>query len=110
MATRLENLKIYKMAAELELQVYKITAEFPKDERFRSINQLKRSSASVVNNISESYHYYYYQEKIHFIIIAKSEAEVSDVLVNKYTELLKAMSGYICFLREQQTKQLKTDN
>lgn len=47
MATGLENLKIYKMAEDLEIEVHKITVNFPKDEKFRSVDQLRRSSASV---------------------------------------------------------------
>jgi len=128
MATGLENLKIYQIAEQLELIVHKITDKFPKDEKFRSVDQLKRSSASVSNNIAESYHRYSYQEKIHFIIIAKSEAEetkrniirsskkdfidkeYAEKIANKYTELLKAMSGYINFLKKQKQTNQATKN
>jgi hypothetical protein len=45
MATGLDHLKIYKMAEEAELQVYQLTGRYPKDERFLSVDQLRRSSA-----------------------------------------------------------------
>jgi len=124
MATGLENLKIYILAEDLEIIVHKICKYFPNDEKFRSVDQLKRSSASVSNNIAESYHRFSYQEKIHFIIIAKSEAEetkrniirafkknfieekIALNIADKYTELLKGMCGYINFLKNKKTKQL----
>ena len=56
MSTGLENLKIYQMAKSLELRIHKITEIFPFEEKYRSIDQLKRSSASVSNNIAESYY------------------------------------------------------
>lgn len=55
MATGLENLKIYTLAKYLEIEVYKITKSFPADERFRSVDQLCRSSSSITNSIAESY-------------------------------------------------------
>ncbi len=121
MATGLENLKIYKMAEDLEIEVHKMTADFPKDEKFRSVVQLRRSSAAVSNNIAEGYNRYSYQEKIHFIIIAKSEAEetkrnilrsakkgfiednLAEKIAEKYTDLIKAVSGYVRFLKERKS-------
>ena len=122
MATGLENLKIYQMAEDLEIIVHNTTNDFPGDEKFRSVDQLKRSSASVANNIAEGYNRYSYREKIHYFVVAKSEAEetkrnilrcgkkdfledkLSQEIANKYTELIKAISGYIRFLRTQQEK------
>ena len=56
MATGLENLWIYQLAEDLEIKVHEITKSFPKDELYRSIDQLRRSSSSVSNNIAEHYH------------------------------------------------------
>ena len=53
MATGLENLNIYKLAAELKITVFHLTKKFPDDEKYRSIDQLRRSSSSVTNNIAE---------------------------------------------------------
>ena len=56
MATGLENLWIYKLAEDLEVEVHEVTKTYPRDETFRSVDQLRRSSSSVSNNIAESYH------------------------------------------------------
>ena len=76
MATGLENLKIYQIAKELKVRVYRVTANFPKEEKFRSVDQLRRSSSSVPNNIAEAYYKQSIKEKIHILKdIAMSEAE-----------------------------------
>lgn len=75
MATGLENLKIYKLAEDLEIEVHNITKLFPKDELYRTVDQLRRSSASVANNIAEHYQKSSLKEKIRFLVIAKGEAE-----------------------------------
>lgn len=122
MATGLENLKIYKLAARLEIFIYKVTEKFPIDEKFNSISQLRRSSLSVSNNIAESYGRHSFKSKINYLYIARGEVEetrsgidrahkkgfitekMSNFIVEKYTELLKSINSYIKFLRNQKTK------
>jgi len=119
MATGLENLKIYQMAEELEISAYHITKSFPADEKYRSVDQIRRSSASVANNITEGYTRHSYKEKVRYCYIAKGEAEETkrniirsakkgfldyekaNDIAEKYTDLVKAISGYIRFLGEQ---------
>jgi four helix bundle protein len=74
MATGLENLWIYKLAEDLEVEIHEITKKFPKDEIFRSVDQLRRSSSSTSDNIAESYHKATVKEKTRFLSIAKGEA------------------------------------
>lgn len=125
MPTGLENLKIYNMACELELAVFELTKQFPKDEKYRSVDQLLRSSSSVSNNIAESYNKRYIKEKIRILHdIVKGEAEETkrnlemclkkrfhsnEAIINQYTELLKAVSGYIRFVRESELTNLPTN-
>jgi len=122
MATGLENLWIYKLAEDLEIEVHNITKSFPRDEIYRSVDQLRRSSCSVSNNIAESYHKGSIREKTRFLNIAKGEAEEtkrniirsyrkgfvleekSENLVNQYTILLKGIHAYIKFLSLQELK------
>ncbi len=117
MPTGLDNLKIYQMAETYEIEVHKLTDNFPKDEKFRSVDQIRRSSSAVANNISEGYARHTYKEKVRYLYIAKGEAEetkrnilksakkgfLSEIVANdisvKYTELLKAISGYIKFIK-----------
>jgi four helix bundle protein len=122
MATGLENLKIYKLAVRLEVFIYKVTEKFPLDERFRSVDQLKRSSSSVPNNISEAYGKFHYRSMVNHLYIARDEAEetksgviraykkgfitknLSDFIEEKYTELLKGINAYIKFIHSKQNQ------
>jgi len=108
MATGIENLWIYK----LEIEVHNITKLFPRDEIYRSVDQLRRSSSSVSNNIAESCHKGSVKEKVRFLNIAKGEAEETkmnvhrsfrkgfiskekiDYLTEKYTILIKGIYAY----------------
>jgi four helix bundle protein len=116
MATGLENLRLYNLAEDLEVEVYKVTKKFPKDEIFRSVDQLRRSSASVSDNIDESYHKTTVKEKTRFLSIAKCEAEetkrgmlktarkkfisedITKEIADRYTIILKGINAYIRFL------------
>jgi four helix bundle protein len=48
-----EDLKVWEEAHKLVLEIYRITKNFPEEERFRLISQLCRSAASVPANIAE---------------------------------------------------------
>ena len=47
------KLKVWEKAHHLTLQVYRITKNFPSDERFGLTVQLRRAAASVPTNIAE---------------------------------------------------------
>ena len=116
MATGLENLWIYRLAEELEIEIHEVTKTFPRDEIFRSVDQLRRSSSSATENIAEHYHRTSLKEKIRFLSIAKGEAEETkrgllkaakkqflpmvkaQSIADRYTVLLKGTSSYIRFL------------
>ncbi|MDP3792691.1 MAG: four helix bundle protein [bacterium] len=132
MATGLENLWIYKLAEDLEIEVHEITKNFPRDEFYRSVDQLRRSSASVANVIAETYHKTSNKEKIRFLDIASGEAEETKrnliksarkdfiskdkclELADKYTVLLKGIYAFKRFLKTSElkpiTKLTKTKN
>lgn len=123
MATGLTNLKIYQMAKALELEVYEVLKNFPKDEKYRSVDQLKRSSSSVANNIAESYNKQSAKDKIHIlrdVSISEAEETESNLLrcadkkfllhgeaqniADGYVELKKAIYGYIRFIKNRSEK------
>lgn len=48
-----QDLRVWKSAHKLTLEIYKATKDFPKDERFGLVSQIRRSAVSVCANISE---------------------------------------------------------
>jgi four helix bundle protein len=136
MATGLENLWIYKLAEDLEVKVHEITKSFPKDELYRSVDQLRRSSSSVSDNIAKHYHKTTVKEKNRFLDIVKGEIEktkrgilksarkkflpekIATEIAEQYTVLMKGTNSYCKFLElnniEKQhkptTRKLSTKN
>jgi four helix bundle protein len=47
------DLKVWERAHQLTLDVYRSTTEFPIDERFGLVSQMRRCSASIAANIAE---------------------------------------------------------
>lgn len=48
-----KELKIWEKSIDLVVDVYRLTVDFPNDERFGLISQIRRSAISIPSNISE---------------------------------------------------------
>ncbi len=53
MIKSVEDLDVYKKAHELTLKLYKITKDFPGDEKFGLVSQIRRASVSINANLLE---------------------------------------------------------
>ncbi|MAG08528.1 four helix bundle protein [Candidatus Woesearchaeota archaeon] len=53
MAQNYKQLRIWKRSFELALKVYKITAKFPKSEKYNLTAQIRRAATSISTNIAE---------------------------------------------------------
>ncbi|MGQ8338786.1 four helix bundle protein [Sunxiuqinia sp. A32] len=74
------DLQAYKKAFALAMEIYKITKEFPNEEKYSLIDQIRRSSRSVCSNIAESYRKRNYPK--HFVTkLIDSDGENSETLV-----------------------------
>jgi four helix bundle protein len=49
------DLRVWKTAVDLTLEVYRITEAFPPSERFGLTSQLRRAAISVASNIAEGH-------------------------------------------------------
>ena len=50
---RFEDLKVWLKSHGLVLEVYKVTQQFPNEEKFGLTSQIRRSAVSVAANIAE---------------------------------------------------------
>ena len=53
MGFKFEQLKVWQMAIELSFRIHELTKQFPKDELFVLIPQIKRAADSIALNIAE---------------------------------------------------------
>ena len=68
--TSFTKLDAWKEGHVLVLMVYKATKEFPKDELFALVNQMRRCVVSVTSNIAEGFSRQSYKEKVQFYAMA----------------------------------------
>ena len=49
------QIRVWEKAHQLTLEIYKVTAQFPKEELYGLTSQLRRASASIAANIAEGF-------------------------------------------------------
>lgn len=114
-----EDLEVWKKARELKKNVIALVKNFPTEEKFRLVDQLKRSSRSVGTQIAEGHGRNTWPDKLRFCVIARgSLSETLNHLIDalderiisdedlKYcreqiTEVEKLLNGYIAFLEKK---------
>ena len=84
------ELDVWQRAHELVLAVYRATAEFPREERFGLISQMRRAAVSVPANIAEGFKRRGQGDKARFYNY--SESSLEEV---KYYFILSQDLGYI---------------
>ncbi len=76
------DLEVWKKSIELAEMVYRLSANFPQDERFGMTNQVRRAAVSVPANIAEGAEREGSKEFLHFLSIASgSMAETETFLI-----------------------------
>ncbi len=81
-----KDLEVWKRSIDLVLEIYNLTKELPKEEKYGLISQIKRSSVSIPSNIAEGAARSSTKEFIRFLDIANgslSELETQLIIVNK---------------------------
>jgi len=78
MVSSYRDLFVFRKACELAGQVYRLTGEYPGDERFSLISQMRRAAASIPMNIAEGYRRTTRREYIRFLTIANGSCSELD--------------------------------
>jgi four helix bundle protein len=87
---KVEDLEVFRLSHSLVLNVYKLTENFPREERFGLISQMRRSAYSIPMNIIEGSNRLDTKDYRRFVGIAKGSAgEIS------YQILLAKDLGYV---------------
>lgn len=51
-----KDLKVYQLSFQLSLEIFELTKNFPKEEKYSLVDQIRRSSRSVCANIAEAWY------------------------------------------------------
>lgn len=65
------ELKVWQMAMDLTMEVYRLTRSFPVDERFGLVSQMNRAAVSIPSNIAEGHGRNSTGEYIQFLGVAR---------------------------------------
>jgi four helix bundle protein len=68
---RVEDLTVWQKAHNVVLDVYRVTKDFPVDEKYALVSQMKRAAVSVPANISEGFKKNSKKDKINYYNIAQ---------------------------------------
>ena len=78
-----KDLRVWQQSIEMVTFIYKMTKNFPKDEFFGLVSQMRRAAISIPSNIAEGYARGTDKEKLHFLRISSgsiSEIETQMIL------------------------------
>src|SRR3989344_6092656 len=65
------DLEAWKQGHKIVLAIYTMTKDFPKDEIFGLVSQMRRCAVSITSNIVEGFGRQTFKEKIQFYFIAR---------------------------------------
>ena len=88
-----EDLSVYKKSIDLVEAIYKLTRDYPSEEKFRLISQMRRSAVLVPSNISEKFGRKSKKEIINFLYISSGSLAVlkTQVEISKRFGLIKSL-------------------
>jgi four helix bundle protein len=94
-----KDLKVYKAAYELAMEIYEISKQWPKEEIYSLTDQIRRASRSVCANMREAWAKRRYEA--HFISkLTDADAE------NSETDTWLDFAHDCCYLNEEDYKRL----
>ena len=70
-----KDLEAWKKAHHIVLEVYKLTRDYPPEERYGLVSQMRRAAVSVPSNIAEGFGRRGKKDKVHFYNMAHSSLE-----------------------------------
>ena len=69
-----KDLIVWRKAFDLVVEIYRLSADFPKHELYGLSSELRKTSRSIVCNIAEGYKRWSTREYIHFLRISAGSA------------------------------------
>lgn len=110
-----KKLNVWKESIDLVKQIYQVTANFPREEKYGLISQLRRASVSIPSNIAEGNSRSSDKDYKRFVEMAYGSAleletqliisvelkfiDKNNEIFNKLEQVKKLLSGFIKYLK-----------
>ncbi len=94
-----KNIKAYKLADQLVVEIYKGTKNFPKEETYGLVSQIRRAAISAPANIAEGASRQHNRDYLNFLY--NSRGSLAEV------EYLLELSRKLGFLEDKELKKLR---
>jgi four helix bundle protein len=93
---RFTDLRVWQAAHQVSLEIYRITARFPKEERYGLASLMRRASVSIAANIAEGFGRWSPKDRARFYEVSKSSAEELRhyLILSRDLEFLKPDAGF----------------
>lgn len=82
-----KELIVYQKGYQLALEVYKATKNYPKDEIYGLVSQMRRSAVSIPSNIAEGYRRGHRKEYLQFLHVAYGSCAELETLLSLSSDL-----------------------
>jgi len=94
-----KDLKVWQLGKQIAIDIYRLTRQFPAEERFGLSSQMRRCAVSIVSNIAEGFNRYHNREYRQFMYIALGScAELESQLEIAYALEYIARDQHVNFL------------
>jgi four helix bundle protein len=116
-----ERLEVWKQARVFRMMIIELCKNITTEEKYRLVDQMKRSSRSITANIAEGYGRFHYLDNIKFcrdargslnetfdhVTVAFDEKYINQETLTQmkqqFEKVLKLLNGYIGYLKKQKS-------
>jgi four helix bundle protein len=77
-----KKIQAYQLAEEMVYEVYKLTRDFPKEELYGLISQVRRAAVSISSNIAEGASRQHKRDYLNFLYVARGSLAELECLLN----------------------------
>ncbi len=113
-----EDLVCWQKGRAIRMEISKLITQFPAEEKFELVSQMRRASRSVTHNLAEGYGRFHFKENIQLCRISRGSLyEIKDQLITaldeqyidektfenlkkKVEEGIVILNGYINYLKK----------
>jgi four helix bundle protein len=113
-----EDLVCWQKGRAIRMEISKLITQFPAEEKFELVSQMRRASRSVTHNLAEGHGRFHFKENIQFCRISRGSLyEIKDQLITalderyidektfenlkkKVEEGIVILNGYINYLKK----------